>query len=97
MSVDRRAAIRMLTGVSAALALSPAEAMALRKISGSGSQAAAPRFFTAHEYSTVRLLADMILPADERSGAATDAGVPEFIELTRWVETQLSENRQGNS
>jgi len=24
-------------------------------------------------------------------------GVPEFIELTRWVETQLSENRQGNS
>ena len=24
-------------------------------------------------------------------------GVPEFIELTRWVEAQLSENRQGNS
>lgn len=40
-----------------------------------------PRFFTAHEYETVRLLADLIIPSDARSGSATDAGVPEFIDF----------------
>jgi hypothetical protein len=39
-------------------------------------------FFTAEELRTVRLLADLILPADERSGSASDAGVPEFIDFT---------------
>jgi len=81
VSVDRREAIRMLAGVSTALAITPVEAMALREIAGAGAQAPQPRFFTTHEYGTVRLLADMILPADERSGSASDAGVPEFIDF----------------
>ena len=81
MSVDRREAIRMLAGVSTALAITPVEAMALRRIVGVGAPGAEPRFFTVHEYRTVRLLADMILPADERSGSASDVGVPEFIDF----------------
>ncbi len=40
-----------------------------------------PRFFTAHEWETVRLLVDLIIPADERSGSATEAGVPEFMDF----------------
>jgi hypothetical protein len=40
-----------------------------------------PKFFTAHEWRTVRLLADYIIPRDERSGGATDAGVPEFMDF----------------
>jgi gluconate 2-dehydrogenase gamma chain len=40
-----------------------------------------PRYFTAHEWKTVRLLADFVIPRDERSGSATDAGVPEFIDF----------------
>jgi len=80
MSVDRREAIRMLAGVTTALAISPAEAIALRELAGAGAQAE-PRFFTAHEFRTVRLLVDMILPGDDRSGSATDAGVPEFIDF----------------
>jgi len=40
-----------------------------------------PKFFTAHEYATVRVLVDIIIPKDERSGAATDAGVPEFMDF----------------
>lgn len=40
-----------------------------------------PGFFTEHEYRTVRLLADWILPRDERSGSAADAGVPEFMDF----------------
>ena len=40
-----------------------------------------PKFFTPHEYATVTLLVDLIIPKDERSGSATDAGVPEFMDF----------------
>jgi hypothetical protein len=40
-----------------------------------------PTFFTAHEYETVRVLVDVIIPKDERSGGATDAGVPEYMDF----------------
>jgi len=40
----------------------------------------AKQFFTDHEMRTVRLLADWVIPADERSGSATDARVPAFID-----------------
>jgi gluconate 2-dehydrogenase subunit 3-like protein len=40
-----------------------------------------PRFFTPPEYETVRVLADIIIPRDDRSGSATDAGVPEFMDF----------------
>lgn len=39
------------------------------------------RFFTDHEMATLAVLADIIIPADAKSGSATDAGVPEFIEF----------------
>ncbi|MCW9706487.1 gluconate 2-dehydrogenase subunit 3 family protein [Fodinibius salsisoli] len=39
------------------------------------------QFFTDHEFETVRQLANLIIPADERSGNAEDAGVPEFIDF----------------
>lgn len=35
-----------------------------------------------HEYETVQVLVDWIIPADDRSGSATDAGVPSFIDFT---------------
>ena len=40
-----------------------------------------PKFFTATEFRLVRVLADIIIPKDERSGSATDAGVPEFMDF----------------
>lgn len=40
----------------------------------------APAFFSEEEWATVRLLADLIIPRDQRSGSAGDAGVPEFID-----------------
>ncbi len=43
--------------------------------------AAATKFFTAHEWKTVRVLADMVIPRDERSGSATDAKAPEFMDF----------------
>src|SRR5688572_9871685 len=39
-----------------------------------------PKFFTRHEYATVTLLVDLIIPKDERSGSATDAAVPQFMD-----------------
>ncbi len=38
-------------------------------------------FFTKEEMATIALLCDIIIPADDRSGSATDAKVPEFIEF----------------
>ena len=42
---------------------------------------AEPKFFTDHEMATIAILADIIIPADEISGSATDAKVPDFIEF----------------
>ena len=39
------------------------------------------QFFTEHELATVTVLGDLIIPADDRSGSASDAGTPEFIEF----------------
>lgn len=39
------------------------------------------KFFTDEERETVRVLANLIIPADERSGNAEDAGTVEFIEF----------------
>ena len=47
-------------------------------------------FFTATELATVSVLADLIVPRDDHSGSATDAGVPEFLDfvMTEWPEHQ---------
>jgi gluconate 2-dehydrogenase gamma chain len=49
------------------------------------------KFFTASEWRTVSMLADYIIPRDERSGSATDAKVPEYMD---WLlaDKEASEN-----
>lgn len=42
---------------------------------------ASEKFFTPHELQTVTVLSDIIIPADEHSGSASQAGVPAFIEF----------------
>ena len=39
------------------------------------------RGFEPHEWTLLRTLAELIIPADEHSGSALDAGAPEFIDL----------------
>ena len=41
----------------------------------------AETFFTPHEMATIAVLSDIIIPKDDRSGSASDAKVPEFIEF----------------
>jgi gluconate 2-dehydrogenase gamma chain len=40
-----------------------------------------PKFFPEHQYQTLLVLCDAILPKDEVSGGAVEAGAPEFIDL----------------
>ncbi|MGB3848688.1 MAG: gluconate 2-dehydrogenase subunit 3 family protein [Tunicatimonas sp.] len=73
------------------------------QISEADQQLMNERFFTDHEMRTVTVLGDLIIPADERSGSASDAGTPAFIEFMmkdqpwhqvgmrgglRWLDTQ---------
>ncbi|MFD2969195.1 gluconate 2-dehydrogenase subunit 3 family protein [Sphingobacterium bambusae] len=44
-------------------------------------QLQAEKFFTDHEMATIAVLADIIIPKDETSGSASEAGVPDFIEF----------------
>jgi len=41
----------------------------------------AERYFTQHEMATITVLADIIIPRDAKSGSASDAKVPDFIEF----------------
>ncbi len=71
-----------MAALTAAFKWTPAEAA---KAAGLAREALkvpyAPTFFTPHEWDTVRVLADLVIPKDERSGSATDAGVPEFMDF----------------
>lgn len=83
--VTRREALQVLSGIPLlAAGLSPDSvrraALAAREIRESGAPFT-PKFWTAHELATVNVLVDLIIPKDERSGSATDAAVPEFMDF----------------
>jgi hypothetical protein len=88
-AISRRAMLELLAGAPAAAALvwTPVEAQQAHehantaRSQGAPGAAFKPKFFTAHEYATVVVLVDLIIPRDERSGSATDAGVPQFMDF----------------
>ena len=96
--VARRDVVRLLAAAPlAAFAItledveraSDRAAAALQAVSSRG-QAFKPKYFTPTEWQQVRILADLVIPRDERSGSATDAGVPEFMDfiMTAYPEMQ---------
>jgi len=50
-----------------------------------------PKFFPAHQYATLLALCDAIIPQDEISGGAVEAGAPEFIDLLTSENEQYQE------
>ena len=71
----------------------------------------AEKFFNDHEMATITILGDIIIPKDGRSGSASDAGVPAFIQFIasdmpehqtpmrgglRWLDLQCL-NRYGKA
>jgi hypothetical protein len=90
MKPNRRTVIRSLAAAPLAAGMVWTEAEAHEahqqaKAAGAAAQKTAtpfkPKFFTRHEYATVTLLVDLIIPRDDRSGSATDAGVPQFMDF----------------
>src|SRR5689334_13719138 len=86
--ISRREAVQALAALPAAVFWSTAELQRARRFvdgalnATAEGRAFAPKFFTAAEWKTVRVLSDMVIPRDERSGGAVDAGVPEFMDFT---------------
>jgi hypothetical protein len=39
------------------------------------------KYFTPHQYETLTSLCETIIPIDDKSGGAIEAGAPEFIDL----------------
>ena len=57
------------------------------------SSAPKRKFFTAREARTVAVLSNDIIPRDDRSGSATDAGVPDYLDYHMSVPETSDETR----
>jgi len=89
-SISRRDILRTLAVTAAGgtvLQVIPAEAAAYVHQVVRKEKAAAPagkytpKYFSAPQYATLIALCDAIIPKDEKSGGAVEAGAPEFIDL----------------
>jgi len=87
--MKRRESLKLMAVASLAAAfpgctLEEVEKAASRVSNGSGTpefENRTPSILTEHEFGTVHKLVDYIIPADDRSGSATDAEVPTFIDF----------------
>jgi gluconate 2-dehydrogenase gamma chain len=98
--MKRRDAVHLLAVAPLAVAFrwapeSAREAAALARAALERQTPYEPTHFTAHEWDTVRLLVDLIIPKDERSGSATDAGVPEFMDFMLGDDPDLETPMRG--
>src|SRR2546426_11669221 len=81
--MTRRETVRVLAA-GVGFWLTPAEVRRAAEFAAkarSGGRGYEPKFFTPHEWETVRVLVDLVIPRDGHSGSATDAGVPEFMDF----------------
>jgi len=79
MKTNRRDLLKVI-GVAPAIAAAQTQHSAPSTPHSTPAAASAPKAFTAHEWRTIHVLCDLIIPADERSGSATQAGVPAYID-----------------
>ena len=67
--------------------------MASLAVAEETQQGYSPKFFSAKEWRTVRILADYVIPADDKSGSATDAKAPEYMDFILHDENTSDANR----
>jgi hypothetical protein len=94
MDVTRRNLIQILSAVPA-VAEVEAQTEAAHEHATPAPATARPaayqrKVFDEHQWRTVRVLCDLIIPADDHSGSATQAGVPEFID--DWLDFRAKED-----
>ena len=94
LGITRR---ELIAAMTAAAVLRPTDAQASEamKISRRRGASADPQIYTPHEWQTVRMLVDYIFPRDERSGSATDAMVPEFMDTMLVLEPGMRTAHRG--
>ena len=87
-TISRRTALKIIgvgVGVASApnvLAQQPHPHTGVEMVAPVDAQAQSqPRFFTPAEMTSITLMSDLIIPADEQSPGAKDAGVPAFVDL----------------
>jgi Gluconate 2-dehydrogenase subunit 3 len=106
MEITRRNALKIIgaTPVAAGLSIGGASAEQAPAHEHAAPQKPAPavrkgaykpKFFTAHEWATVVVLADIIIPKDDRSGSAADAGVPAFMDFTMIDRPNMQTQMRG--
>jgi len=93
---ERRALLKMFSALPAAAlipvasgAASLATPLAAPPFPANAAGGYQPKVLNPHEWKTVHVLSDWIIPADDRSGSATEAGVPEFID--DWLDFKRGE------
>jgi len=108
-NLTRREALELaaVAALTTAFRWTPADARRAADLARAARQGVfQAKFFTPHELETVRVLVDIVIPRDGRSGSATDAGVPEFMDFMMneredgrtpmrgglaWLDTQCEE------
>jgi hypothetical protein len=94
MDVSRRNLIQILSAATA-IAEADAQTQAPHEHAAPAAPAAKPaayqrKVFDNTQWRTLRVVCDLIIPADERSGSATQAAVPEFID--DWLDFRRRED-----
>jgi gluconate 2-dehydrogenase gamma chain len=100
-SVSRRDLFHILGTAPALAAVTAGAALgqthdhaAMAAVAGTASGPYQRKVFDEHQWQTVKVLCDLIIPADERSGSASQAGVPEFID--DWLDFRKQEDGNAN-
>jgi gluconate 2-dehydrogenase gamma chain len=102
MSISRRDILKSLAMSAAAtsvLRTIPAQAAEYAHQMIAAEKAASnvyvPKFFAAHQYKTLQSLCQTIIPADNDSGGAIEAGAPEFIDLLTSENSEYQVKLEG--
>jgi len=105
MKRQRRALLKVLTAIPASALVPFSSAGGAERAPVAAPDSSQPpaettytrKVLDQHEWKSVCILSDLIIPADERTGSATQAGVPGFIDA--WLELRrgdlLAEIRGG--
>ena len=91
--LSRRNVFQIIGAVPAMAALAGAETHDHMHMAPEAAVSTGPytcQAFNDHQWQTVKVLCDLIIPADEQSGSATQAGVPEFMD--DWIAFRAKED-----